>query len=186
MPYSNPDGTPIGLYQGLEATPTQNYTEINSKKGEQQYIQLALALTAGTTTKIAFTTGSKPVLIKQRDFTARGEQVSIQIFKAPTGVTGGTPVTVQNFNDRNPVTGSVVVTSGVTTTTNGVSWGDPQTLYGVNQQSQRVGQIISSGAERVLAANKTYLIVITNGTGDSTCEYFLSFREGDTDYPRLQ
>ncbi len=169
MPYSNPDGTPIGLYHGLEATPTQNYTEINSKKGEQQYIQLALALTAGTTTKIAFTTGSKPVLVKQRDFSARGEQVSIQ-----------------NFNDRNPVTGSVVVKSGVTTTSNGVSWGDPQTIYGVNQQSQRVGQLISSGAERVLAANKTYLIAITNGTGDSTCEYFLSFREGDTDYPRLQ
>jgi hypothetical protein len=186
MPYSNPDGTPIGLYQGVEATPVQNYSEINSKKGEQQYIHLALSLVAGSTTKIAFTTGSKPVLVKQRDFTARGEQVSIQIFKAPTGVTGGTPVTVQNFNDRNPVAGSVVVKSGVTTATDGVSWGDPQTLYGVNQQNQRVGQVISSGAERVLDANKTYLVVIVNGTGASTCEYFLSFREGDTDYPRLQ
>ena len=46
MPYSNPDGAPIGLYQGMEATPTQNYTEINSKKGEQQYIRLALTLTS--------------------------------------------------------------------------------------------------------------------------------------------
>lgn len=185
MPYSNPDGVPIGLYQGIEATPVQTYSEINSKKGEQHYLQIALPVLASSSVKIAFTTGSKPVIVKQRDFTARGEQISIQVFKAPEGVTGGTAVPVYNFNDRNPVAATVTVKSGVTVTSNGTTWGDPQTLYGVNQQSQRVGQIISSGSERILAANKTYLVVITNGTGDSFFEYFLSFREGDTDYPRL-
>jgi len=177
MPYSNPDGTPIGLYQGVEATPVQSYSEINSKKGEQQYLQLALPVTANSTVKIAFTTGSKPVIVKQRDFAARGEQISIQVFKSPTGVTGGSAVSIYNFNDRNPVLSTSQVLSGVTTSTNGISWGDPQTLYGTNQQNQRVTQFISNGSERILAANKTYLIVITNGAGDSTFEYFLSFRE---------
>ncbi|WP_436632507.1 hypothetical protein, partial [Lactobacillus acidophilus] len=97
-------------FQGLRALNVQGYVESNVKLGYQFYFQYMLPTLAGGGTnavKIAFRTGAKPVLIKDRALYALGSSVGLQLFKAPTGIAGGTAIPVQNYNDIIPQASTV-------------------------------------------------------------------------------
>ncbi|WP_436632509.1 hypothetical protein, partial [Lactobacillus acidophilus] len=100
--------------------------------------------------------------IKDRALYALGSSVGLQLFKAPTGIAGGTAIPVQNYNDIIPQASTVTVLGGVTTTSNGTAWGDPTHIYGASQAAGRTGSGLAPGADRVLAPNRDYLIVVTN------------------------
>jgi len=183
--------TPDGAFTGLRAMVIQNYIEANVKNGGQFYIQHNVPTLAATTgvSKLLFTTGSKQVLVKARDMYGAAEKAQLQVYKQPNApAPGGTLVTIQNFNDAiipAPVS-TVVVRSGVTTVSDGVSWGDPQNIYGQSGVGQRTGSGLAPGGDRILKANSSYLVVFRNlGTGTVDLDYFLTWYEGGTDFPIL-
>lgn len=180
-------GIPAGAFSGLRAMTTQSYIEANVKYGLQFYIQHNLPQLVATTGtyKLLFTTGAKPVLIKGREMYGIGELISIQLYKQPTAPTpGGTLLTVQNFNDVSPVATTVTIRGGVTTTSDGTPWGDPQRLFGQNAAGQRSGSGLAPGGDRILKANSTYLVFFRNtGSGTADIDYFLTWFEGQSDLP---
>lgn len=180
-------GIPGGAFSGLRAMTTQNYIEANVKYGLQFYIQHNLPQLPATTGtyKLLFTTGAKQVLIKGREMYGIGETFSIQTYKQPTApAPGGTLLTVQNFNDVAPVATTVTIRGGVTTTSDGTAWGDPQRLFGQSAAGQRAGSGLAPGGDRILKANSTYLVVFRNtGSGTADIDYFLTWYEGGTDLP---
>lgn len=180
-------GIPAGAFSGLRAMTTQSYIEANVKYGLQFYIQHNLPQLVATTGtyKLLFTTGAKQVLIKGREMYGIGELISIQLYKQPTAPTpGGTLLTVQNFNDVSPVATTVTIRGGVTTTSDGTPWGDPQRLFGQNAAGQRSGSGLAPGGDRILKANSTYLVFFRNtGSGTADIDYFLTWFEGQSDLP---
>lgn len=180
-------GIPAGAFSGLRAMTTQSYIEANVKYGLQFYIQHNLPQLVATTGtyKLLFTTGAKQVLIKGREMYGIGELISIQLYKQPTAPTpGGTLLTVQNFNDVSPVATTVTIRGGVTTTSDGTPWGDPQRLFGQNAAGQRSGSGLAQGGDRILKANSTYLVFFRNtGSGTADIDYFLTWFEGQSDLP---
>lgn len=180
-------GIPAGAFSGLRAMTTQSYIEANVKYGLQFYIQHNLPQLVATTGtyKLLFTTGAKQVLIKGREMYGIGELISIQLYKQPTAPTpGGTLITVQNFNDVSPVATTVTIRGGVTTTSDGTPWSDPQRLFGQNAAGQRSGSGLAQGGDRILKANSTYLVFFRNtGSGTADIDYFLTWFEGQSDLP---
>jgi len=184
-------GIPAGAFTGLRAITTQPYTEANVKNGVQYNIRAVWPLTdliaSGAARKIWFKTNAKPVLAKLRQFQYLAEEMKIELFVGPTGVTGGTDLIVHNYNGVNPVATTVAAKKNVTTTTNGTQFdhGDPEHFFGGANDPQRQNvDSIPLGRERVLSANSEFLVVITNtGTGSARAQYFLDFYEGGTDLP---
>jgi hypothetical protein len=184
-------GIPDGAFSGLRAMTVQPYTEANVKNGVQYNIRAVWPLldliAAGTSKKIWFKTTTKPVLAKLRQFQYLAEEMKIELFTGPTGVTGGTTLLVHNYNGVNPVATTVQAKKNVTTTTNGTQFDhdDPEYFFGgsVDPQRQNVDSI-PLGRERVLPANSEFLVVITNtGAGNARAQYFLDFFEGGADLP---
>lgn len=170
---------------GGRALNTQNYSESNVKLGTQFYFQKkAPTFSAATTYNIAFVTGALPVLIKSRSLYTDAITMSVQLFKAPTGVTGGTAIPVQNYNDINPKVSTVTVTGDVTVTTTGTAWGDPERVINAGASGQRSGSGLAPGADRILATNSSYLIQLINVSGSAEADYFLTWFEGQPDLPR--
>lgn len=173
---------------GGRALNTQSYTESNTKLGTQFYFQLYVpTLAAAGTYNIVFTVGSKIALVKNRTLYTNGVNVSVQLFKAPTGVSGGTTVPVQNYNDINPVAPTATVLGGATVTSNGTSWGDRAHVWNAsaNGQGQQSGSGLAPLGDRVLLPGKSYLIQIVNGdTNAAPFDYFLTWFEGTPDLPR--
>jgi hypothetical protein len=191
------DSTPSGLYSGLAAMTTQGYAEANVKNGVQFDMRASWGLfnvspgtggviPAGAVRKILFQTGAKTVLIKLRELQYIAEEVVLRLFRAPTGVTGGTPLSINNYNARNPVASTVSATKNVTTTTDGTEFNgtDPEVFFGSTNNPQRNQATALQGRERLLLPNTTYLVTIANtGSGDARVEYHLDWYEGDTDLP---
>ena len=152
---------------GLEAFTVQSFTEANCKNGTQYEVStFSTDFAAGQTRDFIAITGNKPVLIKNREFTFSGGDISTAIYRAPT-YTGGTPVAYYNLSDINPVPGTVVLLSGATVTSPGTQISPTYTLLGTIPQG---GQAITptsaenslAGMERVLRPNTTYLLRTTN------------------------
>lgn len=181
---------PSGLYAGLSAITTQPYTEANVKNGLQYNIRSAWPLTdpiaTGTSRKIWFKTTTKPVIIKLRELQYLAEELKIELFRAPTGVSGGTDLTVHNYNAVSAVPTTVQAKKNVTITGNGTPFdaGDPEYFFGGANDPQRQIATILQGRERILPANTEFAVVITNtGGGSARVQYFLDFYEGGTDLP---
>lgn len=185
---------PNGLYSGSAALITQPYTEANVKNGLQYNLravwpladQIPSGATPGSQRKIFFQTGAKQVIVKLRELLFSAEELKIELFKTPVGVSGGTPLVIHNYNGVTPIASTVTATKGVTTTGNGVPFdaGDPEYFFGSPNAPQRTPGSIPQGRERILAANSTYLVVISNtGTGDARVQYFLDWFEGTPDLP---
>lgn len=182
-----PAGMPDYVATGGRAINMQSYTESNTKLGTQFYFQITNTLAASGTFNIVFTTGAKVVLVKSRSLYTNGVNVSVQLFKAPTGVSGGSAIPIQNYNDINPVATSVSAVSGATVTGNGTSWGAPEHIYNqsANGQGQRSGSGLAPGGDRILKPNSSYLIQLVNGdTNTAPFDYFLTWFEGQPDLPR--
>ena len=124
--------------------------------------------------------------MKGRSLYTNGSSVSLQIFKAPTGISGGTAIPIQNYNDINPVTTTISALSGATVTGNGTAWGAPEHIYNSGSVGQRTGSGLAPGGDRVLLPNKSYLVQVVNGDSSSatTFDYFLTWFEGQPDLPR--
>lgn len=173
-------------FQGQRALTTQSFTEAQTKLGNCFYFQkMVPTMAANSTYNIVVTTGALPVLIKDRSIYTLGQSIGVQLFKAPTGVTGGSAIPVQNYNDIAPVASTVTVTGGATVTTPGTAWGDPVHVYGASQQGNRQGANIAPGGDRVLSPNKSYLIQIVNSdTQTALVDYYLTWYEAVPDLPR--
>lgn len=179
---------PFDLLNGFAAIVTQPFTEANVKRGVQYYLRAAYPtvdpITGGTSRKLLFTTGEKPVLVKLRVFDYIGEELSISLFSAPTVTDNGDPITISNWNVVSPVATTVAARKDVTTSDDGTLISDPEYFFGSAQQNSRDVHSIPEGRERVIPANSTFLVVITNENGqDARCQYFLDWYEGGTDIP---
>lgn len=179
---------PQGAFVGLRAMTMQPYTEANVKNGLQYFLRASWPLTdeilPGTTRKIYFQTGSKTILVKLREFQYIAEEMKIAIFAGPTGVTGGTPLTINNYNNVNPVTTTVLATKDVSTVSDGTQFSPDEFFFGSQSAPQRVAGAIPLGRERVLPPNSEFIVAISNtGTGNVRAEYFLDWYEGGTDLP---
>lgn len=178
---------PSGAFLGTRGIITQPYTEANVKNGLEFYLRVAYPaadpIADGTTRKIFFSVGSKPVIIKLRDLSYVAEELSINLYQTPTGVTGGTAIPIRNYNRVNPVATTCSATKDVTTVTDGTLFDGAEYFFGSANAPQRQSASIPTGRERILPANTTYLIAITNGTGSSRAQYFLDWYEGSPDFP---
>lgn len=181
---------PDGAFTGLRALTTQPYTEANVKNGVQYNLRavwpMADTIGAGTSRKLFFQTTTKPVIVKLRELQYLAEELRIELFQSPTGVTGGTPLAIHNYNGVNPVATTVSATKNVTTVTNGTQFDttDPEYFFGSANAPQRQTGSIPQGRERVLPANSTFLVMISNtGTGEARVQYFLDWYEGGADLP---
>lgn len=152
---------------GLEAFTVQSFTEANCKNGTQYEVSTYTdAFLAGTSRDVIAITGSKPVLIKNREFTFTGGDLTTAIYRAPT-YTGGTSTPYYNLSDINPVAGEAVLLLGATVTSPGIQISPAYTLLAsVPQTGQAVtptnAESSLSGMERVLRPNTTYLLRTTN------------------------
>lgn len=176
------------IRRGVGAFVVQPYTEANVKNGLQFYLRaswpLADTIAAGSTKKIWFKTGSKPVIIKLRDFQFLAEELNISLFSSPTGVSGGTAITISNYNGINPVATTVQAKKNVATTADGTPMGDPEYLFGSSSAPQRAAASIPQGRERILPANTEFIVAIaSSGSGIARAEYFLDWYEGTPDLP---
>lgn len=160
------------VYVGTQAFTVQSFVEANCKNGVQY--QLATynpSFTAGSTTDFIVTTGSKPVLIKNRHFQFDGSLITTTVYKNPT-FTGGTIVPYYNMSDINPVAGLAVIRALPTVTVAGTQISPTVTLIGsVPQGGQELtttnAESDIQGLERVLSPNTNYLFRTINA--GTTC-----------------
>lgn len=191
--YSAPEtgvGPSTEMAAGQQAITIQPYTEINVKRGLEFYFRAsypaANPIPASGVRKIYFATGDSTVLVKLRIFDYVGQELQIQIFEAPTGVTGGTPIVPSNWNRVNPQPSTVTITKDVTAATDGAPFDpEPDYFFGAATAPARDVSSIPSGRERVLSPNTEYLVVITNNdaSAGARCQYFLDWYEGEPDLP---
>ena len=183
---------PPEVWRGFRAMTTQPYTEANVKNGVQYYLRAAWPLTdtipngSSNVRYIWFKTGAKPVLVKLRELFYVAEELSIQLYTGPTGVTGGTALAAGNYNGVAPVATTVQAKKNVSVTARGTEFGgsDPEYLFGAAGNPQRAPNSIPVGRERVLAPNTEFLVAITNtGTSAARVQYYLDWYEGATDFP---
>lgn len=184
-------GIPAGAFTGLRAMTVQFYPEANVKNGLQYNLRavwpLADVIATGTSRKIWFKTNAKPVIVKIRDFQYVAEELKLELFSGPTGVSGGTDLLIHNYNGVNPVATTVQAKKNVTITGNGTQFdgADPEYFFGsANDPQRQSATAFPIGRERILPANTEFAVVISNtGTGSARVQYYLDFFEGGTDLP---
>lgn len=171
------------IIDGNKAITVQPFTELNIKNGVQYYIRTAWPLGAtipsGGTRNIYFGIGAKTVLTKLRIFDYIGEELALRIYANPT-VSGGTPLTISNWNLKAPVATTVTATKDVTVSDTGTLSGEPEYFFGGGAQGQRVASSIPEGYERVVPPNSSFLIQIENTSSSvARAQYFLTWYEGE-------
>jgi hypothetical protein len=188
--WSGSEALPAGVANGNAALIVQPYTEANVKNGLQYYVRANWPLTdtiaSGETVKLHFQTGAKPVIVKLRDFSYVAEEIIIRLFVGPTGVAGGEPLVIHNYNSLNGVPSTCAAAKNVTTVTDGVELDgdDPETLFGAGVAPQRTSAAIPVGRERILPPLTFFIVSITNsGAGAARAQYFLDWFEGTPDLP---
>lgn len=181
---------PEGAYTGLRAVVTQPYTEANVKNGLQFYLRAVWPrggeIPAGATRKIWVSTGASPIIVKLRTVEFDAEEIRLDLFSGPTGVTGGTTITPRNYNRVSPKPGTVIARKNVTTTSDGVAFDpdDPEYFFGASNSPQRNPGSIPQGRERILPANTEFIVALTNtGSSIARIQYFLDYYQGTTDLP---
>lgn len=161
------------IENGTAAFTVQSYDESNKKAGVQWEASRLVNATNQTYYYSVIVTGDKPVDLKRREFAYTDKGLIAYMYKNPT-YTGGTPDTVYNMTDINPVESIIQLLTGINIdnptqipTNNGgnapVSWGTPfaAPIYAIGPVSnQSSGATTSSFASnRILAPNTEYLLV---------------------------
>ncbi len=172
-------------FRGLRAIITQSYTEANVKNGLQYEASgIAASLAAGANFDVEFQTGAKPVIVKGRQISFTGTQITATVFEAPT-TSGGSAATVYNLNRINPVATTCTVKTGITVSATGTQISAP--TYGIGSAgtgNSVNGTYAVDGAERVLKPNTKYLLRITNNdAATQKAAAIFSWYEGTTDLP---
>lgn len=178
-------GSPIDerVYTGLKGLTIQSFTEANSKNGtefELSYHNASVA--AGANYDLLFTTGSKPVLIKNRQVIFTGAEVQTQVYKGTTVTPAtGTATSIFNHNTRLLYPSLCTAIVSPTVTGLGTAVSAAAVTYGTADQGNRThGTYSVGGSERVLQTNTAYLLRVTN-TSASACKVsvYISFYEGE-------
>lgn len=188
MAYPSIYGNPAGLHEGIRATTVAFYNEQNVKAGLQFYLSAnwpsADDISSGTPRHVIFKTGSKPVIIKTRIVSYIGEEFAIELFSNPV-YTGGSSISVGNYNLVNPVATTVTAIKDPTVTSPGTSFGgEPDYYYGAQASGQRIALSIPEGRERILPANSEFCVRISSKVGTGRFSYYLDWYEGTPDIPR--
>lgn len=159
-----------GMREGLQAFTVQPFTEINSKLGvqyEASFFNPSLA--SGASADIVIEVGNEPMLVKDIEVRFNVELISSAVYRSPTW-SGGSEIGVYNMSDRSPVPDDVTITAGVTVTDTGTQISP--TVYSIGSEGQGNRQLSNvsqtSGVERILAENTTYLLRITNESSISS------------------
>lgn len=151
-------GIPSGAFSGLRAMTVQFYPEANVKNGLQFNLRAVWPLldpiATGTARKIWFKTNAKPVIVKLREFQYIAEEIKLELFQGPTGVSGGTDLLIHNYNGVNPVATTVQAKKNVTITNNGTQFdgGDPEYFFGSANQRQRSLLVASASCRPTLSS----------------------------------
>lgn len=165
-------GISYQVYDGNKAITTQNFTELNSKLGNQFEASFyAEGVDTGASVDLVFQVGSShDVLIKDIVAEFNSNQAQSMLYKNPT-FTGGAVVDIYNLNERDSNPADVTIISGVNTTVAGTQVAPTITTIGSDGNGNKLISTTSltSGAERVLAKGVTYLYRITN-TGSASAD----------------
>lgn len=172
-------------FRGLRALVTQSYTEANVKSGLQFEASVYNAtVAAGTNFDIEFQTGTKPVIIKDRQVAFTGAGITINVYEAPT-TSAGTAGTVYNLNRRNPIAATASYKTAPTVTAAGTQVG--ATTYGLGGTGagpSSVSAFVTPGVERVLKPSTKYLLRITNNDAAAQrIAAYITWYEGTPDLP---
>lgn len=173
------------VYSGLQGITTQGFQEANSKNGTQyEFASFIAALGASAATDFLIRVGSQPVLLKDLTVQFDSEQISRQLFEAPTTSGLGTPLTVYNLNSRNPKSkGTEVYPDGEFTLSDDGTAHSPR-LYALGSAGIGARTVAGlsrvAGRDRVLAENTDYLLRVTNedDTNASRISAYATFYEG--------
>jgi hypothetical protein len=179
---------PDYAFTGFRALCTQSYTEANVKNGVQFETSLLVPTIAiGAVVGTLFTTGAKPVIIKDRQVATTCTQSELHVYSGPTA-TAGTTVPTFNLNNipGNASTSTVIVAQAATITANGTEIAAPTYVVGTTGNGQTLfGTYAATGAERILAPNTTYLLTFKNtGTVIGAAAVYTTWYEGQPDLPR--
>lgn len=169
------------VYNGLKGLTMQSFVEANSKNGTQFELGFSNdTLAAGASMHLILTTGSKSVLIKNRQVTFTSAVNETTVYKAPT-FTVGTSIPTFNMNTELLYPSLTTAKTNATITNNGTQVSATTVTYGANaSENKAVGTYSATGAERVLQANTSYLLLITNkDTVTSKVAVYISFYEGE-------
>lgn len=189
------DGMLVRNINGLNAITAEGYVIHNIQYGLQFYFRKAYPLAdvgrglapipSGESRYILFKTTSKIVLFKTRITSFIGEELNIELFRAPTVTDLGTQMTIRNYNGINPQATTVEVYKNVNISAEGTPLDDePEYYFGATAAGQRVGNSIPEGRERVLPLNTEFLIKVTNsGSGVARFQYFGDWYEGTPAIP---
>lgn len=178
---------PVGLYEGLRAMTVQSYTEANVKNGVQYECSIYVgALAGGANIDLVFNTGSKPVIVKNRQVGFTGVGLEAIVYGGTT-FTGGTTVPVYNLTALNPVATTVQVLLNPTILTTGTEGGARSHYIGTSSGAgNQVGTFVAPDTERVLAPFTTYMLRLTNLDSQAIkATVYLTWYEGTLDLPRL-
>lgn len=182
MPYSG-STTPPEAFGGDRAITVQTYLDVNIKLGAQFEGSTLLTLEGGGINYTVFITGSLPVILKGRYLTYSGAGIGGDIYKAPT-YSGGVVTPYQNGNDINPKAGLSSILVGATVQQLGTLKFAPTYSFRGDSPQSKGGEGVLGG-EKILAANTTYLLVLTSlDTLQQKASSFLSWFEGYPDLPR--
>lgn len=184
-----PAAFPPGAFIGLRALTVQFYPEANVKRGLQFFARaawpLADTIDPGETVKLYFVTGSKPVILKLRELSYIAEELELRLYANPTGVSGGTDLSIKNYNLRDPQATTVVTAKkNVATTSDGaeIEPNDPEHFFGAGAVGNRSVAVSPTGFERIIPVNSNLLVTLKNtGSSVARAQYFLTWYEGDTD-----
>lgn len=165
------------VYTGTQAFTVQSFTEANVKNGVQYYLAEVFELSNSEVKYFTFTTGNKDTIVKFRQISVNGG-LEYKVFRNPIVASDGVNVAVNNFNDYYFENNEIIIQEDPTVTSEGEQWDVLEAFAGHGQQ-QGGGVFGTSGAERILKANTTYLVKFDN-TENSTIrvQYLVSWYEG--------
>jgi len=182
-PY-NTSVLPAGIFQGLRAINTQNYTEANIKLGFQhEWANLILGLSGSGNSDTIFITGSLPTVLKSTRIGYTGDGLTAYVYETPS-YTGGASSPIQNPNAINPVATLNQILTGTTITATGTLIFSPEHSLGSTSQQGKGSAAREIGQEKILKPDTTYLFRITSldsQVQDVTTA--LSWYEGVLDLP---
>lgn len=172
-------------FRGLRSLMTSSYVEANVKNGLQfEASEYNAAVAAGASFDIEFQTGTKPVIIKDRQVAFTGAGITANVYEAPT-TSAGTAGTVHNLNRRNPIAATASYKTAPTVTAAGTQVG--ATAYGLGGTGvgpSVVSAFVTPGVERVLKPSTKYLLRITNNDAAAQrIAVYITWYEGTPDLP---
>lgn len=140
---------------------------------------LALAA-AGASSGFLARTGTKTVIVYDRKITTDAEEITYQVFAAPTVTADGTELTPTNRNGTSSNTSDMEVFQAPTITVDGTGL-QPVFIPGSTGQGQVTnGQFDQEGSLRILPPNTEFYLKFTNdGAGVVNIEEYVAWVEID-------